>query len=148
MGGAVQRWTRTALVPALFGLVALAVLFGGTFYRFCIPVGRTMEACCCDHLADDADATQGEAPLAPPLARGVCCERRQLDALPIAAAGHQEAAPPPHAFIDLPVVASLEALRAPVALVAIRTAHTVRAPPLARPPPLQRKLALIQVYRC
>ncbi len=55
--------------------VALAVLFGGRVYAFCIPMQAVMSECCCQHRADDDDKSS------PKVARQ-CCETRSIDTLP------------------------------------------------------------------
>lgn len=55
--------------------VALAVLFGGRSYAFCVPMQMVMSECCCEHAGDERDAK------APKVVRE-CCEKRSIDVLP------------------------------------------------------------------
>ena len=136
----VHRRSRggAALAVLLAVVFAAASLAGGTLYRWCIPLARVMETCCCQHHDEQEAAT----------VRRACCETRALDTLPAASTDRSDS-------LEAPPVAALPApdptLRSATLAIhgaAPREPSRGRGPPLARPPPLQRKLALIQVYRC
>lgn len=136
------RWLRRPsarpLAALLVVVLTVATLVGGSVYQWCIPLERAMVACCCHH---------DEPPGDEPAIRRVCCEERAIGVLPVAQTERDE----PSSSVPPVIVAAVEppkpALARSLSTRPWRKAAPARAPP-ARPPPLQRKLALIQVYRC
>jgi len=127
------------LVAALTVVIAVASLLGGSTYQWCIPLAQVMEHCCCaDHDAAASDV---------PSVERLCCETRDVDSLPTASTTRDDvrAAAPPAALLPT----AFGAPPAPRERGGRHQPHVRRELPVARPPPSkQRKLALIQVYRC
>ncbi len=92
-----DRLLRRATAWLALAAFALAVLFGGRAYAFCVPMQRVMSECCCQHSGDDGD------PRAPKVARE-CCEKRAIDVLP-GSTGHVD----PPALGDFAAIVPVEA---------------------------------------